>query len=50
VILMTEINNLKLSITGTIDFIELETVVHAVINRGYTCLAVDNGNFVFEKK
>ena len=50
VISMVEVNNLKLSITGQIDFIELENVVHSVMNQGYGCIVADNGNFVFEKK
>ena len=41
--------NLKLCCTGTIPFKDMEEVVNSICKLGYTCLVVDNGNFVFEK-
>ena len=47
---MEEKINLKLCCAGAIPFEEMEKVVKSICKLGYSCLVVDNGNFVFEKE
>ncbi len=42
--------NLKLSVFDSFPYEELKKVCDAIIELGYECEFVDNGNIVFQKK
>lgn len=49
---MTDIKkgNLKLSVFTSFPYIELRKICDCIIDLGYDCDFVDNGNIVFQKK
>lgn len=47
--IMDEKINLKLHVTGAIEFVEIQKVVLKMAELGYSCMLADNGNLVFEK-
>lgn len=42
--------NIKLSVFESFPYEEMKKICDAIVNLGYSCEIVSNGNFVFQKK